>query len=222
MLLNYSWILMLMSFFLFSFFFNDTATTEIYTLSLHDALPISTTHWRDRRLRRDARAGPANGRRARASSTATALRPGGAHPTRTRRRRADRGRLLEQRDRTTPGLDAGDRQVPRPPHPGENRPCRPRCHRPSTPRGYGLRRQRAIYLWIGARPPAGEALAFSPLFEDGDAVLATEAEAVHQHIVDVVLAGFPRHVVQVALGVGGELVDRGRDAACFQGFHRCD
>src|SRR2546427_3177848 len=27
--------------FLFFFFFNDTATTEIYTLSLHDALPIS-------------------------------------------------------------------------------------------------------------------------------------------------------------------------------------
>src|SRR3990170_7551703 len=26
---------------LFFFFFNDTATTEIYTLSLHDALPIS-------------------------------------------------------------------------------------------------------------------------------------------------------------------------------------
>src|SRR2546426_7022224 len=25
------------------FFFNDTATTEIYTLSLHDALPISIT-----------------------------------------------------------------------------------------------------------------------------------------------------------------------------------
>src|SRR3989442_3641556 len=30
--------------FLFFFFFNDTATTEIYTLSLHDALPISLTH----------------------------------------------------------------------------------------------------------------------------------------------------------------------------------
>src|SRR2546426_10601392 len=33
------------SFFLllfFFFFFNDTATTEIYTLSLHDALPISS------------------------------------------------------------------------------------------------------------------------------------------------------------------------------------
>src|SRR2546430_16062112 len=41
------------------FFFNDTATTEIYTLSLHDALPISLraasarcAHhpWGDRRL----------------------------------------------------------------------------------------------------------------------------------------------------------------------------
>src|SRR5258708_8158714 len=30
----------------FFFFFNDTATTEIYTLSLHDALPICTiTRW---------------------------------------------------------------------------------------------------------------------------------------------------------------------------------
>src|SRR5690348_18440065 len=30
----------------FSFFFNDTATTEIYTLSLHDALPISRSRCR--------------------------------------------------------------------------------------------------------------------------------------------------------------------------------
>src|SRR5258707_15388615 len=29
-----------LQFFFFFFFFNDTATTEIYTLSLHDALPI--------------------------------------------------------------------------------------------------------------------------------------------------------------------------------------
>src|SRR5256886_7601832 len=29
------------SLYAFFFFFNDTATTEIYTLSLHDALPIS-------------------------------------------------------------------------------------------------------------------------------------------------------------------------------------
>src|SRR2546430_10940833 len=32
-------------FFFFFFFFNDTATTEIYTLSLHDALPISMSSW---------------------------------------------------------------------------------------------------------------------------------------------------------------------------------
>src|SRR2546425_7677984 len=35
------------------FFFNDTATTEIYTLSLHDALPISR-----RRVRRAAGSAP--------------------------------------------------------------------------------------------------------------------------------------------------------------------
>src|SRR3982751_7131060 len=32
-------------FFFCFFFFNDTATTEIYTLSLHDALPISCLGW---------------------------------------------------------------------------------------------------------------------------------------------------------------------------------
>src|SRR2546430_9856370 len=32
----------------FFFFFNDTATTEIYTLSLHDALPIFAFSLRDR------------------------------------------------------------------------------------------------------------------------------------------------------------------------------
>src|SRR6267143_7014291 len=41
-------------FFPFFFFFNDTATTEIYTLSLHDALPIRRAcccrpRWRGRR-----------------------------------------------------------------------------------------------------------------------------------------------------------------------------
>src|SRR3989441_12900275 len=44
---------------LFLFFFNDTATTEIYTLSLHDALPICGvvgdpgTHGRVRRVAED-------------------------------------------------------------------------------------------------------------------------------------------------------------------------
>src|SRR2546427_7802900 len=43
---------------MFFFFFNDTATTEIYTLSLHDALPICEERLEDARqhLRWDARA----------------------------------------------------------------------------------------------------------------------------------------------------------------------
>src|SRR5215203_7253549 len=56
-----------------SFFFNDTATTEIYTLSLHDALPISA----GRRPLRQRRAG---GRepRARVPLSVAACRPRGA------------------------------------------------------------------------------------------------------------------------------------------------
>src|SRR5437867_11571803 len=37
------------TFLIFLFFFNDTATTEIYTLSLHDALPICGQD-RDRKI----------------------------------------------------------------------------------------------------------------------------------------------------------------------------
>src|SRR3712207_9243852 len=44
------------------FFFNDTATTEIYTLSLHDALPISAAA-RRRALRRHGRGGGGAGAR---------------------------------------------------------------------------------------------------------------------------------------------------------------
>src|SRR5258707_11578743 len=38
--------------FSFFFFFNDTATTEIYTLSLHDALPIymAAQNWKGKRV----------------------------------------------------------------------------------------------------------------------------------------------------------------------------
>src|SRR6266496_6773053 len=51
--------LMSLFFCLFFFFFNDTATTEIYTLSLHDALPISEAdsrgvHGNNERLSLDA------------------------------------------------------------------------------------------------------------------------------------------------------------------------
>src|SRR3712207_8044670 len=44
------------------FFFNDTATTEIYTLSLHDALPISPDTPDDRVRTPDRRAQRRRGR----------------------------------------------------------------------------------------------------------------------------------------------------------------
>src|SRR2546428_4644574 len=49
----------------FFFFFNDTATTEIYTLSLHDALPISSSGWRA--LRRCSSCRCREGRRGRST-----------------------------------------------------------------------------------------------------------------------------------------------------------
>src|SRR3712207_7639593 len=51
---------------LYVFFFNDTATTEIYTLSLHDALPICLRHESGRQLGR-VDAGDAAARRRAAS-----------------------------------------------------------------------------------------------------------------------------------------------------------
>src|SRR2546425_3901802 len=41
------------------FFFNDTATTEIYTLSLHDALPICRVNYRLVSIRTPKRLEPA-------------------------------------------------------------------------------------------------------------------------------------------------------------------
>src|SRR5207237_8026271 len=65
-LLDLSLSLLLLLFLFFSFFFfNDTATTEIYTLSLHDALPIYPL--RRRRTRRRHRPSRRS-RRARARS----------------------------------------------------------------------------------------------------------------------------------------------------------
>src|SRR3712207_7677303 len=54
------------------FFFNDTATTEIYTLSLHDALPI----WTNSKSRSSIRSSPSySGRFRRARSRKGTTRP---------------------------------------------------------------------------------------------------------------------------------------------------
>src|SRR3712207_7874622 len=76
----------------FCFFFNDTATTEIYTLSLHDALPIS-------------------GARARAGPHRPALRrpdePGVLRTARPPRRR----RAPEHRDRKSTRLNSSHANI---------------------------------------------------------------------------------------------------------------
>src|SRR5205807_10274191 len=46
--------------FVFSFFFNDTASTDIYTLSLHDALPILLRDFIGIRVNRAKKSGMVN------------------------------------------------------------------------------------------------------------------------------------------------------------------
>src|SRR2546430_11479546 len=70
---------------IYFFFFNDTATTEIYTLSLHDALPISHGPGRDRRPGRQRR-----GRRALPRCEGERHRPGRVPPHRGAGHRSDR------------------------------------------------------------------------------------------------------------------------------------
>src|SRR6185312_15905926 len=91
------------------FFFNDTATTEIYTLSLHDALPIWTTP-RRRRVRRPR------------SDTRT--------PRARCRRARRRPRAPGRRRRTHPPEDATWR---RDPATARTRPPRPASARENTP-----------------------------------------------------------------------------------------
>src|SRR5256885_16668461 len=59
--------------FFFFFFFNDTATTEIYTLSLHDALPISSLAMAIRRARSAGSDGPRRSRRSRSEEHTSEL-----------------------------------------------------------------------------------------------------------------------------------------------------
>src|SRR3712207_4131148 len=98
-----------MTMFLF-FFFNDTATTEIYTLSLHDALPI----WRrrDRALRDGLEPRDAGERRGGHARPGVLLRRAGLGRGDARRadpRRAARRRLrARSRPRRERGRDGGD------------------------------------------------------------------------------------------------------------------
>src|SRR3712207_8603422 len=75
------------------FFFNDTATTEIYTLSLHDALPILAGEGDpgDRHADQMVRQLPRHARVGKVMGRSGAAAPGDAH---------DLHRLVEQDDET--------------------------------------------------------------------------------------------------------------------------
>src|SRR3712207_8567421 len=82
-------------FIFFVFFFNDTATTEIYTLSLHDALPIWVV------VRARGRCG-------------SGCRPAGVREGRQRRRRragARRRALSRQLDRKSTRLNSSHANI---------------------------------------------------------------------------------------------------------------
>src|SRR5215211_2842529 len=117
-------------FFFFFFFFNDTATTEIYTLSLHDALPGSRRSCRGAgRLARGlplARRPPVSLLR---STLLTCSSPRGAS-----RRRAGRGR---ERAQGTGGRSSGLRRRPWSVPPERRSPAR-------GGRARGPRRRRAL------------------------------------------------------------------------------
>src|SRR3989441_12510889 len=83
----------------FFFFFNDTATTEIYTLSLHDALPISSCEGGCRRGNRDRRRPRRGAHRARVCEPALRLGLAGCGATipagdRAQRELSDRAFLV--------------------------------------------------------------------------------------------------------------------------------
>src|SRR5881296_4737712 len=101
------------------FFFNDTATTEIYTLlytlSLHDALPISRRRLlRGRVVRRGPRRLPRRRSRARraAAGAAGPARPGDRRETRARRREGRHGRSRAVRRAGAGPARAGGRRGP--------------------------------------------------------------------------------------------------------------
>src|SRR3712207_7198263 len=77
---------------MFFFFFNDTATTEIYTLSLHDALPICTSPHRP-------------------GSPAPPDHPACTHELLTHRRRATHGRTHSSRDRKSTRLNSSHANI---------------------------------------------------------------------------------------------------------------
>src|SRR2546422_11600284 len=116
-----------------SFFFNDTATTEIYTLSLHDALPISI---HADAARADQRLGFAARRHARARQGALqahrrhsgSVGAGGRSATDSSSSRGSSSRSLSPRISKNGGVGAYSSGRPSPPAPRPPSPNPPPRH----------------------------------------------------------------------------------------------
>src|SRR5580698_10894579 len=119
---------------LFVFFFNDTAPTELYTLSLHDALPI--------------RPGPPRAAAATRPPTPGCGRPGPRRPAKGPARRPCQG------NRQLPGRSVLGRP-PRIPVPGRS----PRWPRPRRRAGHAARPPRPPHARPARSPPPGAAAA---------------------------------------------------------------
>src|SRR2546430_9255867 len=87
------------------FFFNDTATTEIYTLSLHDALPIY------RRRASDSGTRPARRARTAASPRPPSRRPRACPAAGRSPRARTRDALRGRRDRKSTRLNSSHSQI---------------------------------------------------------------------------------------------------------------
>src|SRR5215217_265117 len=126
----------------FCFFFNDTATTEIYTLSLHDALPI----WRA--LAAEARRAPV-GQPHRRAAGAVARREA---------RSEEHTSELQSRQYLVCRLLLEKKKGPQPCHPGGGAPVQRRGLRDCSPA--------AIYLFflMIRRPPRSPLFPYTTLF----------------------------------------------------------
>src|SRR3989449_8693449 len=128
------------------FFFNDTATTEIYTLSLHDALPICPGRAREGALRR-----PGRGHARRDRARAPPLAPSRRADTERRQLRGQAAASLR-----APGWSLRPRRPER-----DDGACGARALRPRRYRGDGLagrqapRRARRLRRGAGAPDERG-------------------------------------------------------------------
>src|SRR2546430_550907 len=187
-----------------SFFFNDTATTEIYTLSLHDALPISAPGTRGRR------AGAARRRAA----------CGGARLARRRRGVVQ----LRPRDGAWGGSEEHTSEL----QSQSNSACRGLAQLPLVSCRPGAvlwqRRARLLFFLMIRRPPRSTLFPYTTLFRSPRrarevVVLAPPVEEQHAAVLALLADGesWSSSALAMALGASPRTVQRSLDSLAAAG-----